>query len=136
MTPRRIDDKYFVSPQIDVTDMSDIAKAGFKLVICNRPNEEVPTELHADVMKIAAEAAGLDFEVLPLTHQTMTPNNIRRQADLVAQSDGPVLAYCASGTRSTIAWALGQAGQSSADDIIAAALKAGYNIEGLRYALS
>ena len=35
------------------------------------------------------------------------------------QADGPVFAYCASGNRSSVVWALTQAGKVPADDLIA-----------------
>lgn len=136
MDVRKITDTYSVSPQIDVSDLAKIAEAGFTTVICNRPDEENPANLQAAVMADAAKDLGLDFQVLPLTHQTMTPENILRQKALIEGSEGPTLAYCASGTRSTIAWALGQAGEMSADDILLRAIKAGYDLERLRPALS
>lgn len=135
MDARQITPSYSVSPQIEVEDLPGIVEAGFKRIICNRPDEEIPPPLHANVIGAAAQELGLEFEILPLTHQTMTPENVQRQGALVEGSDGPVLAYCASGTRSTIAWALGQAGTMSADEIIAQAAKAGYDISGLRGAL-
>ena len=62
----------------------------------------------------------------------MTPENIARQAELVAAAPGPVLAYCASGTRCSVIWALGQAGQQPVDDILGATARAGYDLSGLR----
>ena len=132
MDIRTLTPTHAVSPQIDPTDFPAIAKAGFQTVICNRPNEEIPPSHHDDVMATAAKAAGLDFVVLPVTHQTMTSDLVASQADVLANASGPVLAYCASGTRSTIVWALGQAKNMEADDIIAAAAAAGYDIAGLR----
>ncbi|MDX1780546.1 MAG: TIGR01244 family sulfur transferase [Thalassovita sp.] len=131
MDIKQINDRYSVSPQINPEDMPAIKAAGFTRVICNRPDEENPASHQSAAMDAAAREAGLDFVVLPLTHQTMTPENIARQAELI-DADGPVLAYCASGTRSTIAWALGQAGKQSADDILTAAANAGYMLDQLR----
>ncbi|MAC81447.1 MAG: TIGR01244 family phosphatase [Rhodobacteraceae bacterium] len=136
MDVRKITESYSVSPQIEVGDLARIAEAGFTTVICNRPDEENPANLQAAVMAAAARDLGLDFQVLPLTHQTMTPDNIARQRAIIEGSEGPALAYCASGTRSTIAWALGQAGDMPADDILLRAVKAGYDLERLRPALS
>lgn len=136
MDIRPITPRYAVSPQIEPSDLSAIAEAGFRLVICNRPDAEIPPQLHAETMRAAAEAAGLDFAILPLTHQTMTPENVARQLDLVDQAGGPVLAYCASGTRCTVIWALGMAGQMSSDDILKTAADAGYQLENLRPALT
>ncbi len=134
--PIKVSQNYFVSPQIEIEDIKQLADAGFTKIICNRPNEEIPSELHSDFMAIAAKEARISFDILPLTHQSMTPENILKQAELIDAAYGPVLAYCASGTRCTVIWALGQSGKISADDIIQTALKAGYNIEGLRQALN
>ena len=135
MELRKITDTYSVSPQIDMADLPLIAQAGFKRVICNRPDAEIPPSHHAEAMAAAAREAGLDFQILPLTHQTMTPENVALQRSFIDDADGPVLAYCASGTRSTICWALGQAGEMPADQILGQAAEAGYNLEQLRPAL-
>lgn len=132
MDARMITPAYSVSPQILPEDMADIAAQGFAAVICNRPDGEVPPDLHADVMARAAAAAGLTFHILPLTHQTMTPDNVARQRALIEGSDGPVLAYCASGTRSSVIWALGEAGHSPVDQVLAATRAAGYALDNLR----
>lgn len=135
MDTRQITPKYSVSPQIDPADMAAIAKAGFARVICNRPDAEVPPSHQSDALRQAAEAAGLQFDVLELTHQTMTPENARTQLDLINGSDGPVLAYCASGTRCSVIWAIAQAGHMDVDDILAATQAAGYSLDHLRPAL-
>ena len=130
MEIRTITPDYAVSPMIAPQDVSAIADAGFKIIICNRPDAEVPPILQANAMRTAAEAAGLTFIVNPVTHQGLNMDIVAIQK--AAAMQGPTLAYCASGTRSTIVWALGQADEMSADDIIAAAGQAGYDISGLR----
>lgn len=132
MDIRQITPRYCVTPQISVEDLPAIKAAGFARVICNRPDAEVPQSHQSDAIAAAAHEHGLDFTVLPLTHQTMTPENVARQAELMETAGGPVLAYCASGTRSTVVWALGQAGKASADDILTAAAQAGYMLDQLR----
>jgi uncharacterized protein (TIGR01244 family) len=132
MDLRSLTPRYSVSPQISVEDIPALVEAGITLVICNRPDEEVPPSHASETIGTAARQAGLAFEILPLTHQTMTPGNIARQRDLIEQAEGTVLAYCASGTRSSVVWALGQAGSLSADDILARTAAAGYQLDGLR----
>ena len=83
-------------------------------------------------MARAVAEAGLAFHVLPLTHQTMTPERVAEQARLIAESEGPVLAYCASGTRCTVVWALDQAARLPVDEVLQTASRAGYNLDGLR----
>ncbi|MGI3168460.1 TIGR01244 family sulfur transferase [Pseudooceanicola sp. C21-150M6] len=131
MDIRQITPRYSVSPQIAPEDMAAIKAAGFTTVICNRPDAENPPEWQAAAMQAAAEAAGLTFTYIPLTHQTMTPDNIALQASAAAAAT--TLAYCASGTRSTVIWSLQQAGEGApADEILATAAKAGYDLSGLR----
>ena len=62
----------------------------------------------------------------------MTPDVIAPNRTLAQASDGKVLAYCASGARSTLAWALGEAGEGPVDEIIAAARAGGYDLENMR----
>jgi uncharacterized protein (TIGR01244 family) len=136
MNMNQITPRFFAAPQIDPSDMAEIAKAGITLILCNRPDEEVPPSHQHDAIKAAAEAAGIGFAFQPLTHQTMTPDVIAHNREIGVAQDETVLAYCASGTRSTIAWALGQAGQKPADDLIAAARAGGYDISNMRGILS
>lgn len=135
MEIRPLTPRYAVSPQITVDDVPAIAGAGFVKVICNRPNTEVPTDMQSDAIGAAVRAAGMEYEVLELTHQTMTPENIEKQRQMAENCEGPVLAYCASGTRCSVIWALGQSDQMSADEILSTTGKAGYRLENLRPAL-
>lgn len=132
MDIRQITPDYAVSEQITVNDVQAIADAGFKLVICNRPDSEVTPDLAADAIRQAVEAAGLRFETLPLTQATMTLDNAGRHRALVENADGPVLAYCRSGTRCSVVWALGQAGTTPVDEILSKAAAAGHQLDQLR----
>lgn len=132
MDIRTLTPAYAVSPQIDPADCAAIAEAGFGTIICNRPNAEVPPSHQDDAVAAAAAAAGLKFVALPVTHQTMTLDLVTQQRTVLDGTEKPVLAYCASGTRSTIVWAMGQAKNMPAEDIISAAAAAGYDIGGLK----
>lgn len=135
MDSRSITPDYAVSPQITAADLPAIAAAGFTTIICNRPDSEVEPELQSPAIRAAAEAAGLRYELLPLDQQSLTPENAARQRALIAASDGPVFAYCRSGTRCTVIWAIGQAGQLPTEEILARAAQAGYDLGHLRPAL-
>jgi uncharacterized protein (TIGR01244 family) len=132
MDIRTLTPTYFVSPQIDPADLATLGAEGFTTVICNRPDGEVPPSHQAAAIEAAAREAGLAFHALPLTHQTLNPENVARHRDLVEHAPGKVLAYCASGTRSTIVWALGQARERPVDEILAAASAAGYQLDNIR----
>lgn len=132
MDIRQITPRYYVAPQIMPDQMSALKEAGITRILCNRPDEEVPAYCGAVAMRAAAQAAGLEFQLQPLTHQTMTEEVIARNRGIGADLEGVTLAYCASGTRSCVAWALGQAGRDSADHILNAVRNGGYDLDNLR----
>ncbi|MBN9890077.1 TIGR01244 family sulfur transferase [Salipiger abyssi] len=123
---------YFVSPQIAVEEVPALAEAGISLVICNRPDDEVPPSHQAAALESAVRAAGMEFVHIPVTNDTLTLDQVAQQAALIDAAEGPVFAYCRSGTRSSIVWAMGQAGKMETDAILGAATKAGYQLDGLR----
>ena len=132
MQLRQVTPRYFVSPQISVEDVPALAEAGFSHVICNRPDTEVPASHQAAAIGAAVEAAGMTFVVNPLTHGTMTPDRTGLQRDTLETAEGKVLAYCASGTRSTVAWTLAHAGDLGAEGVLKSAAEAGYDLAALR----
>ncbi|MDG1280380.1 MAG: TIGR01244 family sulfur transferase [Pseudorhodobacter sp.] len=132
MDIRALTPTYAVSPQIESTDFSAIKAAGYTTVIDNRPDGEIPPSLHTDAMRAAAEAAGLHFVVNPVIGGMLTMENVTAQAAAIEAASGPVLAYCASGNRSSIVWALAHAGKLPTDDLIGIPARFGYQLEGLR----
>lgn len=131
MDIRDLTPTYAVSPQIYVEDLSAIAAAGFTTILCNRPDDEIPPELGAQTMATAAEAHGLRFVINPLVHGAMTDEIVALQRDTIT-GGARTLAYCASGTRSTICWMLGAAPNTAPDVLLDLAAKAGYRLDQLR----
>ena len=127
-----LSDDYSVSPQIDVADVPSIAQAGFKSVICNRPDQENPESRQIEAIKAAVEAAGMDFAENVFDPSSFGPDKIERQTDLLAQLPGPIFAYCASGNRCSVVWAFTQAGRVATDRILDATTGAGYQLAHLR----
>ena len=122
---------YNVSPQILPADVITLSEKGFEKVICNRPDFEVPPDLQSKEIEKVAKEVGILFEYHPLTHDTMHGHNIEKQMKLADTCKNPVLAYCASGARCTVVWALGQIGKMPKDEILATTLRSGYNLTGL-----
>jgi len=132
MDIRQITPTYFVAPQIDPADLPDIAAAGITTVICNRPDGEVPPAFQAAAIEKATLAAGLVFITPTRPHQSMTPDTVAKHRAAIQSGGGAVLAYCASGTRSTIVWALGAANDLGVNDVLTAARAGGYDPENMR----
>ena len=131
MELKRINDDVSVAPQISPDDMPAIKAAGFAAVINNRPDGEAPDQPTSATMQAAAEAAGLAYHYIPLGRDGVSPAMVEETEAAFEGSDGPVLAFCRSGTRSTTLWALSQAGKMPAQEIVAQAAHAGYDMSHL-----
>ncbi|MDO5759116.1 MAG: TIGR01244 family sulfur transferase [Rhodobacterales bacterium] len=131
MDLRRITDTFSVSPQIDPDDVPAIKAAGFKSILCNRPDQEEEGQCDHTLIEAAAQGAGLVFGNVPITSGGITSANLDDFAAALARLPAPVLAYCRSGTRCTMLWSMGQIGQMSNAEIIAAAAEAGYDVRNV-----
>ena len=121
---RRVTDSLSVSPQIAVDDLDRAAGEGFVLVINNRPDDEEPGQPSSAQIEAAARAAGLDYLHVPVRGGP-TPDQVETVRRAVEGAEGPVLAFCRSGTRSIVTWSLGQAASGAADRATLARAKAG-----------
>lgn len=136
MDIRALTPTYAVSPQIEPEDLPAIKAAGYVTVIDNRPDGEILPDLHTEVMRAAVEALGLTFVANPIIGGALTEANVIAQRAAMDASNGPVFAYCASGNRSSVVWALAHAGERPADELIGIPARFGYNLEHLRAFLS
>lgn len=136
MDLRPLDETTSVAPMLEPGDMALLAATGVTTIICNRPDAEVPPTHRAAAMQQAAETAGMAFVYNPVTMPALTVEAVEEQADALDEAGGGVVAYCASGTRSAILWALAMAGRMPVDDILARTQAAGYPLPGLRAQLT
>lgn len=119
--------EFAVSPQIDPADVTEIARAGYRMIVNNRPEGETPDQPSGDAIRTVAETLGLGYVEIPVTRAGFSHAQI--DATEAAMTAGPVLAYCASGTRSCLLWALTAArrGDDPAE-IAGRAAAAGYDV--------
>ncbi|MCZ8088250.1 MAG: TIGR01244 family sulfur transferase [Brevundimonas sp.] len=132
MDIRPLDPALHVAPQIALEDVPALKTAGYAALISNRPDGEEPGQPDAATVRAAAEAAGLAFVHIPVSMSSLGPEEVEALRHALDTLPGPALAFCRSGTRSAILWALSQAGDRPADELIAAAAAAGYDLSGLR----
>ncbi len=132
LLPRMLDEDISVLPQIDPSDLTDLAGFGFKTIINNRPENEESEQPSIVSIAEAAAAAGLTFHSQPVVSGAITFNDVADFQDLMEKAEKPVLAYCRSGTRCTMLWALASAGHKPTEEIMTNAAAAGYNLDGLR----
>jgi uncharacterized protein (TIGR01244 family) len=133
---RPVSDRFLASPQIGVDDIAEACALGVTLVINNRPEGEAPDQTPGADIAEAARAAGLDYRAIPVDHTGLSPAQVDQMAGALAAAEGKVLAYCRSGTRSTLLWALACASRGENTEAIArAAAAAGYDVGPVRAAM-
>ena len=130
---RTLNEKTSVSPQIAPEDVAGLAESGVTTIIANRPDIEIPEELASAAMSEACRAAGVAFVANPLSPGMLSVEIIEAQLAAIAADKGRTLAYCASGTRSSILWAFAMAmsGEMTNKAILKALDHAGYPAPGL-----
>ena len=128
---RHVTDELYVAPQISVADVAEAKAEGFAAIICNRPDGEEPGQPSADEIAAAAQAAGLTYTHIPV-RGAPGPAEVEAMRQAVDAADGPVLAYCRSGTRSITTWSIGQAvsGARERGELVALGRAAGYDLSG------
>ena len=126
---RKLDESISVAGQVTARDIADAAAQGFTAVINNRPDGEQPGQPAGSEIEAAARAAGLDYTAIPVTHAGFNDAQAAAMRDALAAARGPVLAYCRTGTRSTLLWALARAKMGDrAESLQSKAAAAGYDL--------
>ncbi|MEN9288936.1 MAG: hypothetical protein RL317_559 [Pseudomonadota bacterium] len=130
---RSLTSDIFVSPQIGVDAVAEAKDLGVALIINNRPEGESEDQISGADIEAAARAAGLDYVAIPITHSGFSEPQVNAMAEALAVAKGKVLAYCRSGTRSTLLWALAESAQGGDPDALTnMAAKAGYDVSPVR----
>jgi len=126
---RTLTERFAASPQINEADVAEARSRGFSIIINNRPEQESDDQTPGADIEAAAHAAGLEYLAIPITHSGFGEAQVDALVGALQRADGPVLAYCRSGTRSTLLWALAQARLGNDPATLAAqARNAGYDV--------
>jgi len=130
---RKLSQTVFASPQIDLSDVEAAKAAGVTVIINNRPDGEDPAAPQSADVEAVARQAGLDYIAIPIGHSGFSEPQIDEMIAALEKTNGAALAYCRSGTRSTLLWALARAKSGEDPETIAsAAISAGYDVAPIR----
>ena len=130
---RQVSESVFASPQIDVEAIAQAKALGIVRVINNRPEGESDDQTPGAEIESAARAMGIDYVAIPVGHAGFSQAQVDAMIDALDSAEGPVLAYCRSGTRSTLLWALARAKAGDNPAVIASkAANAGYDVSPVR----
>jgi len=131
MELRPLTEDVAVSPQISVEDVAALKAAGYRTIICHRPDGEAPDQPLYREIEEAAKAAGLEVRYQPVVTGKIADADADAFRTLLKELPKPLLAYCRTGTRSASLWALAEARARPLSDIVQAAKKAGYDMSGI-----
>ncbi|RYG93238.1 TIGR01244 family phosphatase [Loktanella sp. IMCC34160] len=131
MDIKKISPRISVSPQIAASDIDAIKAAGFRAIICNRPDGEAADQPTFEEIESAAKTAGLEIAYLPIVAGKVSDQDAADFGNALDTLPGPVLAYCRTGTRSATLWSLSQAATMAPADILSATKAAGYDMGGV-----
>ncbi|CAA0106826.1 Uncharacterised protein [Starkeya nomas] len=132
MTPKQIVPEFHVCGPLDMQDLAAAATAGFRAIICARPDGEEPGQLPAREMATLAEALGMAFVHIPVTPGSFADADVATMRTMLDRLPGPVLGYCRTGTRAATLWALAQAGLRPPEAILTLANAAGFDLSAQR----
>ncbi len=131
MDIKRVDNFISVSPQIAPADIPAIAAAGFKSIICNRPDGEGNDQPLFHEIQEAAAKEGLQVTYQPVESGKVQDTDAEAFGTIFDTTPKPVLAYCRTGTRSVTLWSMSQADRTPLPQILEKAKAAGYDMHGV-----
>ena len=131
--PTQITPSLSVAAQISKSDIAELVKSGFAMIINNRPDNEEPGQLTAAEAEAEAKQQGLQYRYQPIVTGSITRAQVAEFQKLVLRGPNPVLAHCRSGTRCYLLWGLSQVLFDNASPlaIVAEATRKGYDLRVL-----
>jgi uncharacterized protein (TIGR01244 family) len=133
---KRLDEQTLVAGQISVADLEEARRHGVTMIVNNRPDGEDPGQPTSAEIEAAAEAAGLDYRHIPIA-RGLGPAQIEEMISALSErGDGKMLAYCRSGMRSTLAWAVACREQGAGrEELEEKAARAGFSLGAVDHLL-
>jgi uncharacterized protein (TIGR01244 family) len=124
---------FAVTGALQPDDFAAAAEAGFRSVLSNLPEGESAAHLTAAEEARLAAQTGLGFAHVPATkHDVLSEPVVDGVANALSVLPAPVLAHCASGLRSAVAWAAAAVRGQPVDCVLKRLAAAGFNLTGIR----
>ena len=128
----KINNELTVSDQITIEDLKEIHTQGYKTIFCNRPDQESEGQLNFSSIEKEAQNLGIKTIHQPVVGGQISDNDIAQFGNYFENSQKPIFAYCRTGTRCSMLWALSHAKKLPIDEILSKAQIAGYDLSSLR----
>ncbi len=121
----------FVAAQVLPAQLQALAEQGVMSFINNRPDMEAPLQPLSEEMEKAAQNIGVDYHHIPMAGG-LSEGLIKATRIAYTNLPRPIVAFCASGTRSVALWCFAHVDSLGVDEVLDAAAQAGYSLEQLR----
>lgn len=132
MQDKRLTTDLAVGPQIAPDDTKTLAALGFRSIIGNRPDGESPDQPPFAWIEATARQRGLETRYIPVVASRIGSDDIEAFRNALRELPKPVFAFCRTGTRSTLLWALANSDALTPDERIRIAGLHGYDISAFR----
>lgn len=136
MDIKSLDERLTVSGQLSAADLPQLAERGVKVLICNRPDGESGDQPGFHEIEQAAQALGITAHYQPVLSGKVLDEDAEAFGQLLESAQGPVHAYCRSGMRCTMLWALYEGHRRPLSEIAGVAKRAGYDMSGVAARIS
>ena len=132
---RKLDEKTLVSGQIEPADVPGLKESGVTMIVNNRPDGEEQGQPPAAEIEAAAEQAGIAYRFVPIA-RGIGPSDVEAMQEALDAAEGKLLAFCRSGNRSALAWAVARREQGATiEELQQAAAQAGVDLAPVAHLL-
>jgi sulfide:quinone oxidoreductase len=128
----KINNELTVSDQITIEDLKEIQAQGYKTIFCNRPDQESEGQLAFSAIEKEAQNLGIKAIHQPVIGGQISDNDIAQFGSYFELAQKPIFAYCRTGTRCSMLWALSNAKTLPIDEILNKTQIAGYDLSPLQ----
>jgi len=133
---RQLDERTLVDGQIAPGDVATLKVLGVTMIVNNRPDGEDPGQPTSDEIEAAAREAGIEYRHVPIA-RGLGPSDIEAMREAMhSASEGKLFAFCRSGNRSTLAWAVARSEDgASSEELHRQANEAGFDLGPIAHLL-
>jgi len=133
---RQLDERTLVDGQIAPDDVATLKVLGVTMIVNNRPDGEDPGQPTSDEIEAAAREAGIEYRHVPIA-RGLGPSDIEAMREAMhSASEGKLFAFCRSGNRSTLAWAVARSEDgASSEELHRQANEAGFDLGPIAHLL-
>lgn len=136
MQVKRLTPDLAVGPQITQADVATISALGFRSIVGNRPDGESTDQPAFSSIATEAKRQGLEARHIPVVASEIGDADVADFREALRELPTPVFAFCRTGKRAALLWALANSNSLTPDERLSSAAVHGYDLSAFRERLS